>query len=170
MDMASAKQPVHKWLIRAIGVVQIVGSFFGIEAVMGVVSQSIAVEDLPIVLFFLYVLMAGYFFFGAYAGLVLLESHGVDRRFAIIFQAVQVPIITLPGISFHVGVGFYAFFILGADGGNLNPMSVIANWGTDWRISLLGQQTSWALGINVFSVLILALLMRFRVATPRYRD
>lgn len=161
------RQITRKWGFRAIAIAQIAGGLLGIGSITDAVWLSIAAGELPILSFLLFLIVASYFLWGIFAGTILLESHGNRHRSSIAFQAVQVPILVAPGLTFHVGVGLYIFLIVGEIEQSSNPIAVLARFGTDWRISFLGNQDTCALGVNMFSLLAVLFLIAFRQDTPQ---
>lgn len=96
---------------------------------------------------------------GGYLGFRLLEGDDTRLDGLSRFWLLQVPTFASPLFSYLLTAGFHLTFLL-----QLSPpkANVSFNLGSEFRYSLLVSSEPWAVGINVFALLVFLWLLRVR--------
>lgn len=140
---------MNKWLIRISVIMQIGGGFLGIVASLTNLFQA----QFSVATIILTIIAIIFFIFGIYSAILLIERKSSGLDYSIIFNFVQIPVLTSPIISFYIHAGAYFTITLGIVKFNFNYML-----GSIWHISFFMRDESFSLGANLIAVIFFLLL------------
>ncbi len=144
---------MNRWIKWLLSVLQIGGGFLGFTLIL----QSIVSIEMTPILAVLNVFFSLIFIFGIVAGLVLNENDKLGIQLSLIYQGIQILIISSPFIVYSFSSGF------------LVSVSVqSAEFGSSFRIGshyylYLFDGSPWGIGVNLVALLLfIYLLLKIR--------
>jgi hypothetical protein len=141
---------MNKNLKRAVLLLQIVGGLAG----LAVIAKAFLTEQVwPITAIF-HIAFIFVFLFGIIAGIVLIKKERLGMLLSAIFQAIQIPIISGPAIS-------YVLF----SGASLNLFWHTTGWGFNFLFGsryycYFNSGEHWLIGVNFVALIFFILLIR----------
>jgi len=145
---------MNKWLRRILLINQIGGGLIGLMTITNVFSFGRVTATTVV----LAIIWAALFCLGIVAGLALVEKPRLGLRLSLIYQAIQVPMLISPLITYAFASGFTIAARL-RQGSNL---LVNFNFGGQFSLELF-QDHPWGFGINlVAAALLIAISLTLR--------
>jgi len=141
---------MNKSLKRAVLLLQIIGGLVGIA----IIGRAFLTEEVSLITAIFHIAFISLFLFGVIAGLVLIKKERLGLLLSVIFQAIQIPIISGPTIS-------YALF----SGASLNLFRHTTGWGFNFLFGsryyfYINSGEPWLVGINFVALVFFILLIR----------
>lgn len=99
----------------------------------------------------------GFYAWGVWCGLLLLEKQPGSERPCIIYWLMQVPVIGSPFLGYFFSGGFYLILSM-----QLYPVKFNTEFllGSTFRCWIFQPSQPWLVGINIFAVAVIWVLMR----------
>ena len=142
---------ISNWIIRTILVLQIGGGFLGIFLTLQMLLQY----DLSVQNLIVYIIAALFFIFGIYSAMLLSERKSKGLDYSILYNLIQIPILSSPILSFEVHVGAYFGIIAQLTGFSFRP-----SLGSAYNFSILSPSDNFVIGINILALVIFLILRK----------
>lgn len=141
---------MDKKLKMAVALLQIVGGLVG----LGIIGRAFLSGDVPLITMVIHLGFVFIFAYGIIAGLVLIKMERLGMILSMIFQAIQIPIIMGPSLSYSMFSGACFNIYKHAMGWGFN-----FNFGSSYVFHVNSGEPG-LMGINIVAVVLLILLIK----------